>query len=153
MNIPISQRIISILIYMLPWSEALPFGSHLFNEFDLFKLLIIPALPIIFIQRLIPFGNIILYIACFICVIRNPKVSYYIRFNMLQAILINIILIIVSLIFQILSQSLSYPLLTNTFSSTVLLMALSIIIFSIIECFKGKEPDLPGISNSVRIQL
>ncbi len=153
MGIPISQRIISVLIYMIPWSEGILFGRYLFTDFPILKLLIIPTVPIIYLQQLIPFGNLILYFACFLLVIRNSKVSYFIRYNMLQAILINISLIIINFIFQILLQILGYSLLIRTLSTTILISILSIVIFSIIKCLQGKEADLPGISNAVKIQL
>tara|TARA_Y100001968_G_scaffold263830_1_gene252526 strand:- start:7710 stop:8171 length:462 start_codon:yes stop_codon:yes gene_type:complete len=153
MLVPLWQKIIGIFIYMLPWSEALPFGRYLFTDLPFIKWLIIPALPIIFIQRLIPFGGFILFIMIFLLVIRNPKVPYFLRFNSLQAILINIGLIIINYLFEILFMPFGNSLLIKTFSSTILIGTLGIMIFSIFECIQGKEPDLPGISAAVKIQL
>tara|TARA_Y100001968_G_scaffold326346_2_gene369227 strand:+ start:172 stop:633 length:462 start_codon:yes stop_codon:yes gene_type:complete len=153
MLIPIFEKIIGILIYMLSWSEGLVFGRYLFHDYPLLNILAIPALPYIYIQQVIPFGSIILYICCFIFIIRNPKISYFIRYNMLQAILINISLIIINFIFEILLIPIGNLLLVKTFSSTIFLSLLAIIIFSIFQCLKGCEPDIPGISNSVRMQL
>ena len=153
MIVPITQRLISIFIYLLPLSQGIAFGKYLFIEFPLLKLLIIPALPILYIQQLIPLAGLLLYVICFIFIIRNPKISYFIRYNMLQAILINISLIIVNFVFNILLQALGASLLVRTLSSTVFIGLLSIIIFTIIECLQGKEPDLPGISSAVRMQL
>ncbi len=153
MIIPISQRIISILIYILPFCEGIAFGGYLFNEFPMLKLLVIPTMPIIYIQQLIPFGSLILYISCFIFIIRNPNVSYFIRYNTMQAILINISLIIINFLFKILSGALDYSLLIRSLSNTIFISLLAIVIFSIFQCLQGKEPDIPGISNAVRIQL
>jgi hypothetical protein len=44
-------------------------------------------------------------------------------------------------------------LLIGTLASTVLLAVLAIVIFAFVECLRGREPDLPGISQAVRMQL
>ena len=153
MNIPIWQRIIGIILYMLPWSDSLTFGSSLFTQFPFLQYFIFPALPIIFLEKTIPFGSLILFLGLFLGVVRNPQISYFLRFNALQALLIDIILILVSYAFQILVVGLGSQLLIRTLSSTILISMLTIIIFTAIECLQGKEPDLPGISEAVKMQL
>ena len=153
MTKPLWEKIISIIIYMLPWSGALIFGKYLFADFAFLKIFVIPILPIILIGRLIPFGNILLFIFLFFGIVRNSNISYFLRFNTLQAILINIGLIIINFIFQILFQPFGNTLLIRTFSSTIFISILGIIVFCILECLQGKEPDLPNISEAVRIQL
>tara|TARA_Y100001968_G_scaffold24074_1_gene18874 strand:+ start:1085 stop:1498 length:414 start_codon:yes stop_codon:yes gene_type:complete len=137
----------------MPWSDSVPFGRYLFLELPFLQYLAIPALPLIFIEQIIPLGGIILFLTIFFVIIRNQNISYFLRFNALQSILINIGVIIISYIFQIFLNPFENSLLIRTLSSTVFISMLSIIIFSIYKCIQGKEPDLPGISNSVRIQL
>ena len=38
-------------------------------------------------------------------------------------------------------------------SSTVVVAVLAILLFALVECWRGREPDLPGISQAVRMQL
>ncbi len=152
MLIPIWQKFLGILIYMLPWSEALPFGRYLFQDFPLLQWLELPTLPIIIFQRGVPFGNLLLFFILFLGVVRNPKIPYFLRFNTLQAILIDIGLLLISYAFQIILQPLG-GLVLSTFSSTVWIGVLAIIVFASIESIQGKEPDLPWISEAVRMQL
>ena len=153
MNIPNWQKFLGILIYLLPWSDAIPFGRYLFMDFPFLQWLAIPAIPILLIEQAIPFGNLILFFILFLGVARNPKVSYFIRFNTLQAILIDILLILISYAFQVIIQPIGGGLLVSTLSSTVLVGTLAIVIFAFSECIQGKEPDLPGISDAVKMQL
>jgi hypothetical protein len=44
-------------------------------------------------------------------------------------------------------------LLVGTLSSTVVIAVLAILVFAIVECLRGREPDLPGLSQAVRMQL
>ena len=147
------QKLIGCFIYMIPWSGAISFGKYLFIDLPFMKWLIIPALPVIFLQQFIPLGGLILFLILFLLIVRNPNIPYFIRFNSLQAILLNIGLIIINYIFQIFLKPFENILLIRTFSSTILIGMLAIIVFSIYECLQGKEPDLPGISNAVKIQL
>ena len=153
MTMPIWQKIAAIAVYLLPWSDSLPFGRSLFMQFPVLEYLAIPAIPLIIFEQLIPFGGILIFFGLFIGVIRNSKVPYFIRFNTFQALLIDICIILLSYAFQILLRPLSSELIIRSLSSTCLIAMLSIFIFAISECIQGKEPDLPGISEAVRMQL
>ena len=89
----------------------------------------------------------------FLAVVRNPKVPYFLRFNTLQALLVDIVVVLLGYAFQILLQPLSGAFMLRTLTSTVLVAMLAIVIFALIECLRGREPDLPGISQAVRMQL
>ena len=153
MSIPIWQRGIGFLMYMLPWSDALGFGGYLFKDFQFLQLLAIPAIPIVLIEQIIPFGSLILFLGLFLAVVRNPKVPYFLRFNTLQALLIDIALFVITLTFQIILKPIGESFIVSTLSSTVLVGTLAIIIFVFVKCIQGEEPDLPGISEAVRVQL
>ena len=157
MEIPLWQRLLAPLIYLLPWSDAIPFGLGLdgvFNQVPLLRLLIVPAIPFIQLNRGVPFGGLLLFFVLFLAVVRNPNVPYFLRFNTLQALLTDIVLIVLSLAFRILLQPVAGgSLLMGTLSSTIVIAVLAILVFALVECLRGREPDLPGISQAVRMQL
>ncbi len=153
MLIPIWQRLLGILIYLIPWSDAIPFGQNLFAQFTWLQWLALPALPIIYLENTVPFGGLMIFLLLFIAVIRNPKVPYFLRFNTLQALLIDITVVILSYAFRIILQPFGFSLFVRTLSDTVMVAILAVMIFAIIECLQAKEPDLPGISQAVRAQL
>ena len=149
----IRARILGVLLYMIPWSDSLTFGNHLFIKYPFTQIIQIPAIPIIIIERLIPFGNLLLFLLIFIGLVRNRKVSYFLRFNALQSLLINISIIIISFIFDILFNPFGNSLIIRTFSSTLLISLFSIITYCVWSCTQGNEPDLPGISQATKMQL
>ncbi len=157
MEIPLWQRVIAPLVYLLPWSDAIPFGlgmDGVFNQVPLLRLLIVPAVPFIQLNRGVPFGGLLLFFVLFLAVVRNPKVPYFLRFNTLQALMTDIVLIVLSFGFSILLQPLaSGSLLIGTLSSTIVIAVLAILVFALVECLRGREPDLPGISQAARMQL
>jgi uncharacterized membrane protein len=149
----LGERILGILLYLIPWADCLKFGNHLFIKYPFTQIIQIPAIPIIIIERLIPFGNFLLFLLIFIGLVRNSKVSYFLRFNALQSLLINIGIIIVSFIFDILFNPFGNSLIIRTFSSTILISLFSIITYCVWSCTQGNEPNLPGISQATKIQL
>ncbi len=149
----LGERILGILLYLIPWADSLKFGNHLFIKYPYTQIIQIPAIPIIIIERLIPFGNFLLFLLIFIGLVRNSKVSYFLRFNALQSLLINIGIIIVSFIFDILFNPFGNSLIIRTFSSTLLISLFSIITYCVWSCTQGNEPNLPGISQATKIQL
>ena len=149
MDIPVWQRCLGFLIYLFPWSDAIPFGlgfNGVFNQIPLLRLLTLPAIPFAALE-LIPLGlgGLLLFFVLLFAVVRNANVPYFLRFNTLQALLIEI--------GAVLTPILPGSLLISTLNSAVVLAVLAIWIFATVECIRGREPDLPGISPAVRMQL
>ena len=153
MTIPSWQRLLALLTYLLPWSDGLPFGRSLTSLFPVLQWLSLPALPLVMVEQAIPFGGFILFLVLFLGIVRNPRVPYFIRFNALQAILLDIILIVLSLAFNLLLAPLGGNFAVRTLANTIFLGMLVLVLFGIIQCLRGKEADIPSLSEAVRMQL
>lgn len=150
---PIWQRLLAAAAYLLPWSDAIPFGRALFGLFPAVQWLTLPALPIAMVEQAVPFGGLLLFLVLYLAVVRNGQVPYGIRFNVLQAILIDIVLVLVGLVFQVLLSPMGGGFALRTLSNTVFLGALVLVAFGIVQNLRGKDADLPTISEAVRMQL
>ena len=146
-------KILGIILYMIPWTDCLKFGNHLYIKYPFTQIIQIPAIPIIIIERLLPFGNLLLFLAIFIGLVRNNKVSYFLRFNALQSLLINIGIIIITFIFQLFFSPFENSLFIRTLSTTLLISICSTIAYCVWSCTQGNEPNLPGISKATKMQL
>jgi hypothetical protein len=152
-QIPIWQRLLALLTYLLPWSDALPFGRAMFAVFPWLTLLQLPALPLLFLQQAVPFGSFVLFLVLYLAVVRNPQVPQYLRFNALQAILLDILLVVVSLGFNVLLSPLGDSIVLRTLNNTVFIGSLAVLLYAVLQSLQGKEVDLPTISEAVRMQL
>lgn len=150
---PIWQRLLAALAYLLPWSDALPFGQSLFGLFPVLQWLSLPAFPVLLLQQAVPFGGFVLFLVLFLAVVRNTKVPYLIRFNVLLAILVDILLILVSLAFSVLLAPLGLGFALRTLSNTVFLGALLLVGFGVVQSLRGQEAEVPSLSQAVRMQL
>ena len=68
-EIPIWQRLLGVLAYLLPWSDALSFGRELYNLFPWISYLALPATPVLLLERSIPFGGFLLFLVLFLVVV------------------------------------------------------------------------------------
>ena len=139
------QRISSIFLYTLPLKASIPFGYYLFYKYSFLKVLFFITFPISIVENSLPFGGLLLFLILFGGLVRNPKVPYFVRYNAFQALLLDIALIIVSYLLRIL------PLVE--LGTIVFIFSLSIFVYSIFQCLYGVEPEIPFISNSVRLQI
>ena len=156
MEIPFWQRVVAPLVYLLPWSDAIPFGGPLFQQYPWMQWFTLPVLPLALLERSVPFGlgGLLLFFVLFLAVVRNPNVPYFLRFNTLQALLTDIVIMVLGFAFGILLRPIAGgSLLVSTLSSTIVVAVLAILLFALVECWRGREPDLPGISQAVRMQL
>ena len=141
----IFQRLSSVFLYTLPLKASIPFGYYLFYKYSFLKILLLLTLPIAIIEKSLPFGNFLLFIILFAGLARNPNVPYFVRYNACQALLIDIALIIISYLLRI------FPLVE--LGSIIFIFILCIFIYSISQCIYGVEPEIPLISQSVRMQI
>ena len=152
-SIPIWQRLLALLAYLLPWSDGVPFGRYLFPLFPPLQWLTLPALPVLMVEQMVPFGGFLLFLVLYLAVVRNQKVPYYLRFHVLQAILIDIVLVVVSLAFTVLLSPLAGGFAVRTLSNTVFLGVLALVLFAVVECLRGRQAEIPSLSEAVRMQL
>ncbi len=156
---PIWQRLLAALAYTLPWSDALAFGRPLLSQFPWLNLLVLPALPMLQFEQLFSvggfgLGGLLLFLVLYGAVVRNPRVPYTVRFNVLLALMIDILLIVLQLAVEILlRQTFGDNLLVRTIDNTIFLGALLLLSFALVECLRGKDPDVPTLSEAVRMQL
>ena len=149
----LGEKLLGIILYLIPWSDSLAFGNHLYTKYPFIQIIQIPAIPIIIIERSLPFGNLLIFLAIFIGIVKNNKVSYFLRFNALQSLLINIGIIIINFIFDIFFNPFSSTLIIRTFSTTLLISLFSMIAYCVWSCTQGNEPNLPVISEATKLQL
>ncbi|MCP9832676.1 hypothetical protein KBZ14_07550 [Synechococcus sp. HJ21-Hayes] len=152
-EIPSWQRLMALLAYLLPWSDGLPFGRSLTNLFPALQWLSLPALPLVLLQQAVPFGGFLLFLVLFLAVVRNQRVPYFLRFNVLQAILLDIVLVVLSLAFNIVLAPLGGNFAVRTLANSVFLGVLLLVVFAVVQCVRGKEADIPSLSEAVRMQL
>ncbi|HEY9599390.1 MAG TPA: Tic20 family protein [Cyanophyceae cyanobacterium] len=150
----VQDRIFASLPYLLPIISALPFGSFLFRQFPALEIILLPLQPVLFIySSLGSFAGIIVFFLLFLLVVRNERIIHFIRFNTMQAILIDIALVLCSLVTQYILTPLGTNLLTETLINVVFLAAIGACGYSIFQSLFGRYAEIPGLSEAVYAQV
>lgn len=157
------DRIFGALLYLLPLFYLFylsPFGTYLLNQFPFLSFLSIPLIPLAIVYGLLStipiigrFAGLLIFVLIFAMVVRNPKISHFIRFNAMQSILIDILLSLLAFILSFLLGGINLGLFTETLFNTIFLGTLVACIYAIVQSARGKYPEMPGISEAAYSQV
>jgi uncharacterized membrane protein len=149
------DRIFAALVYLLPLYSAFAFGDSIFQQIPfLGAALVIVLTPLAFLySSLGSFGSLIIFFVLFLAVVRNPRISHFIRFNTMQAILIDILVSLLGLVLGFVARGLGANLALETLFNVVFLGAFAACVYSIIQSVIGKYADIPTISEAAYSQV
>lgn len=150
------DRLFASLVYIFPLIVSIPFGIFLFQEFPQIELIYLPLFILgNFIYSSIPFGlgGFLIFLVLFLAVVRNEKISHFVRFNTMQAILIDILLALFGLIINIFRQGMGDNLLIQTLFNMIFLATLAACLYSIVLSVLGKYAEIPTISEVAYSQV
>lgn len=149
------DRIFAALVYLLPLYSAFAFGIFIFQQIPfLGAALAIVLTPLAFLySSLGSFGSLIIFFVLFFAVVRNPRISHFIRFNTMQAILIDILVYLLGLLLGFVARGLGANLVVETLFNVVFLGAFAACVYSIIQSVIGKYADIPTISEAAYSQV
>jgi len=153
----VPERIFASLPYLLPVLDGVIFGSSLFNQFPLLKIILLPLLPLFAVYNTTFLGvipvSLIIFFALFALVVRNEKIAHFIRFNTMQAILLDIVIFLCSLLLRLLSFIPGTAFTSETLSSTIFLGTLIAVIYAVFQSLLGRYAEIPAISEAVYTQV
>jgi len=149
------DRIFAALVYLLPLYSAFAFGIFIFQQIPfLGAALAIVLTPLAFLySSLGSFGSLIIFFVLFFAVVRNPRISHFIRFNTMQAILIDILVYLLGVALGFVARGLGADLVVETLFNVVFLGAFAACVYSIIQSVIGKYADIPTISEAAYSQV
>ncbi|WP_333480636.1 Tic20 family protein [Allocoleopsis sp.] len=150
----VRDRIFASLPYLLPLFSALPFGVFIFQQFPaLAAILVLLLTPVTLIYRIVPFPDLVIFFLLFLLVVRNEKIQHFIRFNTMQALLLDILIFLCSLLWKYMLQPLGFNLVTQTLLALVFLAALAACIYSVVKSLQGHYAEIPSLSEAAYAQV
>jgi len=149
------DRICAALAYVLPLAGSVMFAPFVLRDMPVLSWLLLPTVPLLQIYNSLPFAQLIVFILLLVGVVRNASISHFIRFNVMQAILLDIVLFLASLLMSyIFDPIVSGTIVQEILYSTVFLGILAAVIYGVIESFMGIYPDkIPGVSQATHYQV
>lgn len=152
-SIPALERFYASILYLLPLLDGIVFGVFLFKQFPPLQLLFLPLLPLLQVYNSFPFAGLIIFFALLFGVVRNENISHFIRFNTMQAILLDILLILCRLVLQLVESAIQIPLVIETFYNTVFFGIITAVVYAVVQSVRGLYAEIPAISDAVNVQV
>ncbi|XP_054802284.1 protein TIC 20-II, chloroplastic [Prosopis cineraria] len=152
---PATERLISVASYTLPFFNSLHYGRYLFLQFPSLGLLFDPILPLVTLYRSIPYSSFVAFFALYLGVVRNPSFSRYVRFNSMQAVTLDVLLVLPLLLQRIFTpgrSGLGFRLMVWA-HSFLFLFTLLCFLYSVASCVLGRTPHLPFVADAASRQL
>jgi uncharacterized membrane protein len=148
-----SDRFFGSLAYLLPILDVSSFGVFVFQQFPIVRQLYQLLAPLMFIYS-IPFGSFILFLGLYIGVVNNPRISRFIRFNVLQSILIGILLSLCGLLLQyVLLPIVGGSVVTQVLMNVVFLGTIALSFYGIAMSAMGKYTEFGQLSETAHTQI
>lgn len=154
------DRAFAALTYVMPLTSALTAYEIAFRRFLLeqapevanaFSLLLLPLAPLIAIERSQILG-LAVFILLFALVVRNTSISRFIRYNVLQAILVSFVLSVCVQIIIFLNPFLPL-LIVDTLLNVLFLGGFAIVVYGVAQSVMGRYAEIPTVSDAINTQL
>ena len=149
-----AQRVIASLGYLLPLCDGAKYGRYLFQQFPITFNLVKPVLPLIQTYQTVPYAAAVVFFALYLGVIQNQKFSRYVRYNCMQAVILDILMIIPSLLERLLAPSGGIGLdIVILFYNTTFIFVFASFIYGVGSCLLGRTPRLPLVAEAADAQI
>ncbi|WP_319421968.1 Tic20 family protein [Pleurocapsa sp. FMAR1] len=153
-EIDTKDRSLGALIYLFPLVYSLPFGILLLSQFPWLYQFFAPLVAIYGITNSLPFASLLIFFGLWFAVVRNENVSNFLRFNAMQAILLNILQILFSLIMGVLIPAFGgQSLISETLTNTIFMGSVVACFFCIFRSIQGQYAELPLLSDAASSQI
>lgn len=149
----VSDRIFASLPYLLPMVEVITFGFFLLAQFPPLAVVFAPILILWSFYRSVRYAGLIIFFALLLLVVRNEKISHFIRFNTMQAILLDIIIFLFNILMDVVRLIPSGGFAIQTLSTTIFLGIVVAVGYSVIQSLSGRYAEIPAISDAVYMQV
>jgi uncharacterized membrane protein len=148
-----ADRFFGSLAYLLPIADVYFFGLFVFKQFPIVERLYQPLAPLLAINNN-QIGSLVLFFGLYVGVVINPRISRFIRFNVLQAILIGILLSLCGLLLQyVLLPVIGIGALTQVLMNVVFYGTFAMAGYGIVMSALGKYTEIPQLSETAQMQI
>lgn len=148
-------RLISIAAYTLPFFNSLQYGHSILTQYPKFALLFDPIIPFLSFYRSLPYASFIAFFALYLGIVRNPIFSQYVRFNAMQALTLDVLLVL-PLLFQRIFSPGRYGLAFRVMiwaHNAVFIFSILCFLYSVLSCLLGRTPYLPFVADAAARQI
>lgn len=152
--VPATDRVVAALGYVLPFFNGLQYGRYFFMQYPKAEILFEPLFPVLQAYQAVPYASFIAFFVLYSAVVRNPSFSRYVRFNAMQAVVLDVLLVLPLIIQRILNprRGLGFNMLVMTYNALFLFLVLGFL-YALVSCILGRTPRLPFVGDAADAQI
>lgn len=156
-SVEFKDRAVAALPYLVPLFDGLRYGKFALAQNPIILNLLAPLDPLLRLYTSVPFASLIVFFAIYGGIINKRDYwSRYVRFNAMQAILLDIILILPGVLENVIKppvgNSLGLTLYINAYN-TIFFFVLACWLYGSGACLLGRTPRLPLVADAADQQV
>eukprot|EP00192_Tetraselmis_astigmatica_P020114 CAMPEP_0117666874 /NCGR_PEP_ID=MMETSP0804-20121206/10629_1 /TAXON_ID=1074897 /ORGANISM="Tetraselmis astigmatica, Strain CCMP880" /LENGTH=217 /DNA_ID=CAMNT_0005474489 /DNA_START=201 /DNA_END=855 /DNA_ORIENTATION=+ len=146
-------RVFAAFMYVIPWIDTLTLGREFFHTFpQMITLYLLPS-PFVSIYYANNFMPLIVFFLCFLAIVKNTKLHHFVRFNTMQAIMLDIVVMLFNIIRAYFPAEIRWSVIMILFDKFAFLACMATVLYGIFFTLRGYYADIPFVSEAVYIQV
>jgi len=146
-------RCMAALMYLIPWIDTIALGRDIYHSFPFSIYLYYVPGPFVGMYYSTQFAPLIVFFLVFLAIVRNTKLHHFVRFNAMQSIMIDIVVMLFNIVRLYFPSELRWSAFLTTFDNFSWMSCMSTILYCIFFCLLGRYADIPYVSDAVYIQV
>lgn len=148
------ERVVAAVSYFLPLLDGIQYGRYFFQQFPAAESAFYPLFPLLQAYKSIPYSNLIVFFTLYLGVVRNDRTSRYVKFNAMQAVVLDVLLILPQVIERIVSprSGFGFQIFVLLYNTLFLFLVVSFV-YGVISCLLGNTPRLPLVADAADAQV
>jgi uncharacterized membrane protein len=146
-------RVFAALCYLVPWIDSISFGREIYRRFrNLLVLYLVPG-PLAKVYFSSQFAPLIIFFVLFLAVVKNKKLHHFVRFNCMQAIMLDIVIMLCHIVKAYLPAEIKWSVIAHLVDMGMWTTCMGTVVYAVFWTLRGYYADIPFVSESVYHQV
>lgn len=151
-----ADRVLAAVPFLLPFLDAFSYGRFLFYQFPLVAKAVAPLAPLLSLYHSVPFAALICFFGIYIGIVNNAAMPRFVRFSAMQAVLLDILLVLPRLLEQLVSPPTTAGAALQAYigaQNVIWVAVAACVAFGVGSALLGKEGRIPFVADAAEQQL
>ena len=152
----VPDRVVALLPYLVPLLDGLRYSRFFFQQFPQTIFLLQPLQPLASMYYRIPFAGVISFFAIYMGLAENRQMSRFVRFNAMQAIIVDVCLVLPGMIEYVLSPGRMSGAAMEMYKlcyNCVWVVVLAAFCLAAVGCLSGQMFKLPFVGDAADMRI
>lgn len=152
----IGDRVLAAVPFLLPLADGLPFAKFIMFQYPFIARAFAPLAPVMYIYHSFPFAPFLIFLAVYSGIVNNQNLPRFVRYNAMQAVLLDVLLIIPQVILnnlvQVPEDQLGLQAYMTAYNTLFLFIAICSA-YGMGSCLVGQTARLPMVAEAADSQM